>query len=99
MRMHYAGELAYYDTFSGLVPCKVNKVMEGGTGQQTTSGLIAVTLTADRGAYRRGEEIHAHARDIIPREHVRTRSGKYTVHTGYYWSTQFPAPPRIVAVS
>ena len=38
--------LAYYDTFSGLIPCKV---------LQITGDTCTIKLTAARGAYKRGE--------------------------------------------
>lgn len=58
-----SGTLAYWDTFAGLVPCRVRHIHAmngGGTGMAAD-----VTLTADRSPYRRGE-----IRDNLPVGHV-----------------------------
>jgi hypothetical protein len=64
-----AGDLAYIDSFSGLVPCKVLAVEPGPYG---TSGTWArVRVTAPRPAYRRGEETAgAVGRSIVARRQV-----------------------------
>lgn len=82
-----AGELAYIDCFTGLVPCKVLQVVESGTPTQcVTSGNLTVRVTAKRGAYRVGEVIENQTcHKIVPRAMVRVSGGKYRVNTSYQW--------------
>ena len=79
------GSLAYYDTFSGLVPCKVLAVRDAADlsvpmrfellkGGVSSRYKVDVRLTATRCAYRKGEvltDLFAH--DVVPREAVRFR--------------------------
>lgn len=58
-----AGTLAYWDTFAGLVPCRVRHV--AATRGGSPGWAADITLTAARGPYRRGE-IH----DNLPVGHV-----------------------------
>lgn len=82
MNGHYVGELAYYDTFSGLVPCKVTNVRRREDGRTR----VSVKLTATRGTYRRGEEIPDLRPDyVVPRSSVRVRSGMYRIRNNYTW--------------
>lgn len=67
------GDLAYMDTFSGLIPCRVDAVDDDGAH---------VTVTADRGAYRKGEAFHIIARYVVPRRAVKVRGGRYVI-VGY----------------
>lgn len=65
-----AGMLAYWDTFAGLVPCRVRHV---GAARRGYPGYSAdITLTATRGPYKRGE-IHDNVlvSRVIPRQCVR----------------------------
>lgn len=83
---HKAGELAYMDTFAGLVPCKVVKVPSDPTGRTG----VTVVLTATRGAYRQGERIETEGSRtlVVPRSHVRglrSTSGPRIVG-GYRWA-------------
>ena len=81
MNEHHAGELAYYDTFVGLVPCKVTKVW-----RDNGHTLVSIKLTATRGAYKRGEEIADLRHDyVVPRSSVRVRSGMYRICNNYTW--------------
>lgn len=68
------GDLAALDTFSGLVPCRV-------VDPNTAQG-VAVTVTADRGAYRKGETVYMPARYVIPRTAIRVRGGRFVI-VGY----------------
>lgn len=65
------GDLIFLDSFSGLVPAKV-------TGYATW-GDIKVQITAERGAYRRGEHTTFTPSHCVPRKHVRTRRGHYRI--------------------
>lgn len=86
---HKAGELAYLDTFAGLVPCKVLQVLEeydgrtvGGEGR----GNLQVRVTAKRGAYRPGEVLTAGGRSVVPRAFVIRYNGSQRIATGYKWA-------------
>lgn len=84
-KIYRAGELAYYDTFSGLIPCKVIEVILWGSGKTIQSGKVKIKLTADRQAYKRGEILEVTADNVIPRNHIRTSSGKYKINVYYEW--------------
>ena len=70
-----AGDLAFLDTFSGMVPCKVESIK--GTE-------IIVRLTATRGAYRKGMFERSSSRWVIPRPAVYQRSYKQYI-LPYRW--------------
>lgn len=77
--------LAYIDSFSGLVPCRALAMYEHkepGTMYAVT--YCKVKITADRGAYRRGQYLDVTARIVVPRESVYRRNGQYFV-APYRW--------------
>jgi hypothetical protein len=77
---YHAPALAYYDTFSGLVPCRVISVDE--------AGALTIRLTANRGAYQRGETIQAlPQRSVAPRDRIRRRRFSTSIIGGYVWAT------------
>lgn len=61
--------LAYWDSFAGLIPCRVVRAID--------PGFLAAIITANRGCYHRGERITQNCRDIWPRDCVRTKRGTY----------------------
>lgn len=73
--------LAYLDTFAGLVPCRVEYVTE-------SDGMAHIVLTATRGAYKRGERLTEPLRDIVARQ-THTRGGSLRV------SSWRPLPTRV----
>lgn len=82
--VHSAGELAFIDSFAGLIPCKVLAVSE-----RTENGepfiVCTVKVTADRPSYSRGELAEVGTRYVIPRTSVRVRSGQYRIVYNYAW--------------
>lgn len=64
-----AGSLAYYDTYSGMVPCKVLSIIATAEPGYT----IRFRLTGTRQAYKRGEVLEAHQRYVIPRDAYKAR--------------------------
>lgn len=64
------GCLAFYDTFSGLVPCKVHSIRNDET--------CTIVLTATRKAYKKGETLQIKG-GVVPRSAVRVRSGQYRI--------------------
>lgn len=82
---YHAGELAYIDSFLGLIPCKVLRVDEPST-PSVTSGKVVIRVTADRPAFRRGEVSTETGHNVIPRSRVYTRNGMYRIRSGYLWA-------------
>ena len=82
-----AGALAFIDTlFNGLVPCKVIEVVYQGNGRVMGSGELRVQITADRGAYKRGEILTENATQVFPRNHIRRRANGGTyINSLYEW--------------
>lgn len=68
------GQLAYYDSFAGLIPCRVLTIT-GRPGIASTAQNVTVRLTGARGAYRRGETIHTTGIHAVPRGAVRQVQG------------------------
>ena len=70
------GSLAYFDTFAGIIPCKVLKI-ERLTDAipknyvASSSTLATIKLTATRGAYKRGEILQEWSLHVIPRKAVK----------------------------
>ncbi|OYW73577.1 MAG: hypothetical protein B7Z37_20925 [Verrucomicrobia bacterium 12-59-8] len=88
----HAGTAAYYDTFAGLVPCKVLRVKQAGYGFRCGPyDVIEFKLTADRGAYKRGEVLTADAMRVPPQKMVRRRRFSHTIATGYKYEPKTPA--------
>lgn len=69
MNVLRTGDLAYFDTFSGLIPCKVLGIT-GASGRASSSQTVRFKLTASRGAYRRGEYLESDGLHVIPRKSV-----------------------------
>ena len=76
------GNLAYYDSQLGLIPCKVTSIRvynEFGHYQ------VNFTVTATRGAYKKGEKLYSAPRYVVPRKMVHIRNGQYGIKTDYAW--------------
>ena len=76
MEIGKAGDLAYIDSFAGLVPCKVIEI---------TDGAVTVKITATRGAYKRGTIESHSAHYVVPRSAVRVRAWQYKI-SPYKWA-------------
>ena len=88
----HEGTSAYYDTFAGLIPCKVLSVKRAGYGFRCGPyDVIEFKLTADRGAYRKGEILTADAMRVPPQKMVRRRRYSSTIVTGYKYEPKTPA--------
>ena len=81
-----SGSLAYVDTFSGLIPCKVLKVVKRESYGRITRLVLDVVITAQRPAYQR-KEVLTGISDylIIPRAYVTTRQGQYKIDSSFNW--------------
>jgi hypothetical protein len=79
-----AGSMAFLDTFSGQVPCKVLSVSGDSTGNVCApSPTVKVKLTAARGAYRKGETIESTGFHVYPRQCRVKRGCFYRINTNY----------------
>lgn len=73
--------LAFWDSFSGLVPCKVIRI-EASPDRDWTDVFghkycVVATITADRGPYRKGQQIAQTPHHIWPRDCARPKRGTY----------------------
>lgn len=86
------GNLAFYDTFSGLIPCKVISVSDNPGFPENLRGAssdckITFRLTANRGAYKRGETLESDALKVIPRPFIiRRKNSMPRIRGGYRWT-------------
>jgi hypothetical protein len=82
----YVGDLAYLDTFSGLIPVKTfgSGFVRGVDDFSDTKTAIQAKVIATRGAYRRGEVLIRPRRTVIPRPAVRRHKYKTTI-LPYEW--------------
>lgn len=74
--------LAYIDSFSGLVPCKVLYISEP---DEYGGHYIKVKVTASRNGYKRGTVETFTGRIIVPRDAVYLRCHQYRIRP-YSWS-------------
>lgn len=75
-----AGSFAFYDSFGGLLRCKVLKIT-GTSGPCNSSQLCDVQITGKgKAGYKRGEVLHnVWALHVIPRNAVHVRCGQYRI--------------------
>ena len=107
----HPGTFAFYDTFSGLIPCKVVAIRDNLELPENLRGAssdcrITVKLTAPRGAYRKGETVESDALKIIPRPFIiRRRNSMPRIRGGYRWidptaiSTPYLAPGPLESIA
>ncbi len=83
-----AGCAAYWDTFAGLVPVRVDCVTATGPlglqSRPSSDHSVRFTVTRDHGPYKAGEVHESWALDVVPpgaliRRCFDTRIGAYTV--------------------
>jgi hypothetical protein len=75
--------LAYFDSFSGLIPCRIVAV-----GDWNDAGSMArVKFTAKRGLFERGEFYTTPLRNIVPRHAVYRRNFRFMIRP-YDWSKE-----------
>lgn len=86
LKTYGAGAKALIDTFGGMVPCVVKRVVEPGRGQYATEGKIEVEVKKSMAGYREGEVVMYSASKIVPPEQVRRREYSSVVNTLYRWA-------------
>lgn len=82
------GDLAYYDSFTGLIPCKVRSI-KGIGGICSTAQTVTLIVTAERKGYLKGDTIETTGLHAVPRGSV--RRSKYTTGIRSYFVE--PAAP------
>lgn len=70
------GCLAYYDSFNGLIPCKVTAI-----NIDTVPAMVKFRVSAQRRSFRKGEKLIAPINHVVPRDAVRICDGQYHIHT------------------
>jgi hypothetical protein len=81
-----AGEKAVIDSFGGLIPCVVKRVVEPGRGLYATEGKIEVEVTKKMAGYSKGEIVERPASKVVPVKHVIRGQYKSTVNVYYKWA-------------
>ncbi len=84
MTKYGVGTLAYLDSFAGMVPCEVLKVTPGPC---SSAYSVTVRITANSGAYRRGDVETTSPIWVLPRDYVvqSRRFGQAMIRGGYVW--------------
>lgn len=81
---HYPGELAFYNSFSGLIPCKVLSVLSLNLDNNPTK--VKIITTAKRaGGWLKGEIIECPTYHVVPRESVFMHCGQFKIRNNYEW--------------
>ncbi len=77
---HKIGELAYFDSLSGLVPCKTVSLAE-----TPLAKFVTVRVTAKTKLYKRGEILEQPQTRIVPRCNIRRRKYKTVIVGEWEW--------------
>jgi hypothetical protein len=75
------GNLAYLDTFAGLIPCKVLAI-DGPSGPVSLTQRVAVRITSPRRGYAKGDIVIESALHVVPRPAVHFRNDNARI--GFY---------------
>jgi hypothetical protein len=89
----HEGTPVFYDTFAGMVPCKVIKVFKTALGfvvGPTDELLIRVIQTV--GAYKKGEELKVNAFYCPPKVMRRIAQYSYRINSGYCFVPEGETP-------
>lgn len=81
--LHYPGELAYLDSFVGLIPCKVLGIQD--------DTYMTILITANRKGYSKGEvKANCYQRSVVPRANIFRRNHCFYIRGGYMWAQTQP---------
>jgi len=87
MKTYPTGTLAFLDTFAGMIPCKVIKILiDGANGKIVGHDELEIELTKSIGAYRKGEILTESASNVVPRPHRIKRQFDYRINNLYRYS-------------
>lgn len=87
VKPHYPGELAYWDTLRGLVPCRVLEVRDRELGPE-----IKIRVTETTGAWKINEERWEFSRVVVPRSSIRKQEHTLVIRHNYVWRNQENKP-------
>lgn len=76
---YHIGQLAYVDTFAGLVKCKVTCI--------ASNGQIECRITGKSPSYYLGTTYAFSPNHVIPRDKVHIRNHKYSIINNYAWAS------------
>lgn len=76
-----AGDLAYYDSMVGMLPCRVLS-LRGLSGAPSSESSARIKLTAVRNGWPKGTEFDTWTLDVVPRAAYFPR--RYGARIGYY---------------
>ena len=87
---HYEGELAYIDSFSGLIKCKVESIVYqtneiSGLGKKACRVKVTQKNRFDGDYYVTGHTYTIASDYVIPRKHVYVSSGHDRIRNNYTW--------------
>jgi hypothetical protein len=88
------GVLAFYDSFTGMLPCTAISRVRPASGSHYHNGYrIKLRINTTRGGYTKGDVIVTSALFVVPRaSYHRSRRGvSYYYTTPYNWQTLLPA--------
>jgi hypothetical protein len=68
------GDLAFFDSMRGLIPCRVESIA-GASGPASSAQTVRIVVTKDCGAWKRGEHWTASGLWVVPRKSVRKPQG------------------------
>lgn len=81
------GDLAYYDSMVGMIPCRVMSI-RGESGPASSQSSALVKTTAPRNGWPRGTEFDSWTLRVVPRAAYFRR--RYGARIGYY-TVEVPA--------
>ena len=90
--VHKVGTPAFYDTFAGMVECKVTEIKPGRHYGHSfgNNDTITAIITESRGAYHKGETIVSGPAHIIPTKFRVLRGYQYRINCNYCYEAPTP---------
>ena len=86
LQTFYAGEAAFYDAHTHILPCRVLEVIKPGNGRVVTSGRLKIELTKTVGPYKKGETMEVSGYHTFPKTHSSWKeSGQMRINPLYRW--------------
>jgi hypothetical protein len=83
------GALAYYDSFNGLIPCRVLSVRRTAKAKHGNIGETTVLfrITAQRPGYQIGEVLESIGTHVVPRGVIRSHNHQIRIQSYTYEET------------
>ena len=83
---HGIGENAFFDSFCGLVPCKVIGTPKEGDYNQP---MLIIEITKTVGGYHKGEQVVVKPIRTVPVDHVYLSDNQYRINPNFVWDLVF----------